>query len=91
MCAAYFNYTTFVTIGGHLLGIAIQRWNLHRRLALLVLRLFGTEQALHLTSVVRQPDGAVRPQKQRKDVLESTAYTPHFLASLLFLFYKDHF
>eukprot|EP00669_Euglena_mutabilis_P012214 TRINITY_DN6843_c0_g1_i1.p1 TRINITY_DN6843_c0_g1~~TRINITY_DN6843_c0_g1_i1.p1 ORF type:complete len:583 (-),score=218.57 TRINITY_DN6843_c0_g1_i1:198-1946(-) len=43
VCAAYFNYTTFVTIGGHLLGIAIQRWNLHRRLALLVLRLFGTK------------------------------------------------
>eukprot|EP00668_Euglena_longa_P001582 GGOE01001867.1.p1 GENE.GGOE01001867.1~~GGOE01001867.1.p1 ORF type:complete len:610 (-),score=151.06 GGOE01001867.1:246-2003(-) len=39
---AYFNHTIFIIIGGHLIGIAMARWNLHRRLALLTMLLLGT-------------------------------------------------
>lgn len=39
--ASYANPIIYLFLGGFLLGIAMQRWNLHRRIALHVLRLVG--------------------------------------------------
>ena len=40
---SYANPIIYLFLGGFLLGIAMQRWNLHRRLALQVLKLVGHE------------------------------------------------
>ncbi|KFF50049.1 anion transporter [Gammaproteobacteria bacterium MFB021] len=39
--ASYANPTIYLFLGGFLLGIAMQRWNLHRRIALRILDLVG--------------------------------------------------
>ncbi|MDH4573242.1 SLC13 family permease [Salinicola acroporae] len=39
--ASYANPTIFLFLGGFLLGIAMQRWNLHRRIALRILDVVG--------------------------------------------------
>lgn len=41
--ASYGNRVIFLFLGGFLLSAALQRWNLHRQLALRVVLLFGTE------------------------------------------------
>ena len=41
--AAYANPVVFLFFGGFLLGLAMQHWHLHRRLALHVLRVVGTQ------------------------------------------------
>ncbi|XKE43783.1 DASS family sodium-coupled anion symporter [Halomonas organivorans] len=41
--AGYANPIIYLFLGGFLLGIAMQRWNLHRRIALKVLRVVGHE------------------------------------------------
>lgn len=41
--ANYANPIIFLFLGGFLIGIAMQRWDLHRRIALLVLRLVGSQ------------------------------------------------
>ena len=43
VCGSYFNRIIFITIGGHLIGIAMKRWDLHKRLALLSLQLMGSK------------------------------------------------
>ncbi|MCG8436270.1 MAG: SLC13 family permease [Gammaproteobacteria bacterium] len=40
--APYANHIIFLFLGGFLLGIAMQRWNLHKRIALNIVRLSGT-------------------------------------------------
>ncbi|MAU93810.1 MAG: sodium:dicarboxylate symporter [Planctomycetes bacterium] len=40
--ATYFNHLIFLFIGGFLFAIAMQRWDLHRRIALRILRFLGT-------------------------------------------------
>jgi sodium-dependent dicarboxylate transporter 2/3/5 len=40
--ATYFNHLIFLFIGGFLFALAMQRWELHRRIALRILRILGT-------------------------------------------------
>lgn len=40
--AAYFNHVIFLFIGGFLMALAMQRWNLHKRIALNILSITGT-------------------------------------------------
>ena len=44
--AQYGNNIIFLFMGGFLLAIAMQRWNLHRRIALLTVRAMGTRSTL---------------------------------------------
>ena len=46
--SAYFNHIVFLFIGGFAVALAMQRWNLHRRIALLVLVRFGRSANLLL-------------------------------------------
>ena len=43
--ASYGNNVIFLFMGGFLLALGMQRWNLHRRLALLTLKVMGTKPA----------------------------------------------
>ena len=43
--ATYFNHVIFLFIGGFLVALAIQKWDLHRRIALNILRLVGSSPA----------------------------------------------
>ncbi|MEO1881346.1 MAG: SLC13 family permease [Methylococcales bacterium] len=45
--AQYMNSTVFLLIGGFMIALAMQRWNLHKRIALNILSLFGGHP-LHL-------------------------------------------
>ncbi len=38
----YFNSTIFLFIGGFLIAISMERWNLHKRISLLIIRFIGT-------------------------------------------------
>ena len=40
--STYFNHVIFLFIGGFLVALALQRWNLHKRIALRILRITGT-------------------------------------------------
>ncbi len=40
--ATYFNHVIFLFIGGFLVALAIQKWNLHKRIALNILRIVGS-------------------------------------------------
>ncbi len=39
---AYMNSTIFLFVGGFMIAIAMERWNLHKRIALKVVKIFGT-------------------------------------------------
>jgi sodium-dependent dicarboxylate transporter 2/3/5 len=41
--AVYFNHIIFLFIGGFLFAIAMERWGLHRRIALRIILMFGTQ------------------------------------------------
>ncbi|MDH4035828.1 MAG: DASS family sodium-coupled anion symporter, partial [candidate division Zixibacteria bacterium] len=41
VAGAYFNHVIFLFIGGFIMALAMQRWNLHRRIALRILLLIG--------------------------------------------------
>ncbi|WP_150460276.1 SLC13 family permease [Nesterenkonia ebinurensis] len=43
--ASYGNNIIFIFMGGFMLALAMQRWNLHRRIALLTLRMMGSKPA----------------------------------------------
>jgi sodium-dependent dicarboxylate transporter 2/3/5 len=43
--SAYFNHVIFLFIGGFLVALAMQKWNLHKRIALRILLLTGTSPA----------------------------------------------
>jgi sodium-dependent dicarboxylate transporter 2/3/5 len=43
--AQYFNSTIFLFIGGFMLALAMERWGLHRRIALTVIAIVGTRPA----------------------------------------------
>ncbi|UCC44614.1 MAG: SLC13/DASS family transporter [Candidatus Zixiibacteriota bacterium] len=42
VAATYFNHIIFLFIGGFLMALAMQRWNLHRRIALKIILLIGS-------------------------------------------------
>lgn len=44
--ASYGNSIIFLFMGGFLLALAMQRWNLHRRIALLTLKVMGTKPSM---------------------------------------------
>ena len=44
--ASYGNNIIFLFMGGFLLALAMQRWNLHRRIALLTLKVMGTSPSM---------------------------------------------
>jgi len=46
--ATYFNHVIFLFIGGFLIALAMQRWNLHKRIALKILMITGTSPAISL-------------------------------------------
>ncbi len=43
VASTYFNSVIFLFIGGFLLAIAIQKWNLHKRIALFILNMVGVK------------------------------------------------
>ncbi|HSG68418.1 MAG TPA: SLC13 family permease, partial [Bacteroidales bacterium] len=43
--ATYFNHVIFLFIGGFIVALAMQRWNLHRRIALKILMVTGVSPA----------------------------------------------
>ena len=43
--STYFNHVIFLFIGGFLVALAIQKWNLHKRIALGILKVVGTSPA----------------------------------------------
>lgn len=43
--ATYFNYVIFLFIGGFIVALAMQKWNLHKRIALKLLMFTGTSPA----------------------------------------------
>lgn len=43
--AAYFNDVIFLFMGGFLVALAMERWNLHRRIALIILSMTGVSPA----------------------------------------------
>jgi sodium-dependent dicarboxylate transporter 2/3/5 len=50
VAATYFNNIIFLFIGGFIMALAMQRWNLHRRIALWIVRLIGTGPKLIVLS-----------------------------------------
>ncbi len=42
VAGTYFNHIIFLFIGGFIMALAMQRWNLHRRIALRIMLLIGT-------------------------------------------------
>lgn len=48
----YMNSTVFLLIGGFLIALAMQRWSLHKRIALTVLALFGTRPIMLMLGFV---------------------------------------
>ncbi len=42
VAGTYFNHVIFLFIGGFIMALAMQRWNLHRRIALRILLIIGT-------------------------------------------------
>ena len=40
--ATYFNHVIFLFVGGFLVALAIQKWNLHKRIALYILKIIGS-------------------------------------------------
>lgn len=41
VASQYMNSTVFLLVGGFMIALAMQRWNLHKRIAISVLALFG--------------------------------------------------
>ncbi len=43
--STYFNHIIFLFIGGFLVAIAMQKWNLHKRIAVKIVKIFGVSQS----------------------------------------------
>lgn len=52
VASEYFNHIVFLFIGGFMVALALEKWGLHRRIALRVLLLFGTRPAHLLLGVM---------------------------------------
>lgn len=55
--AQYMNSTVFLLLGGFMIALAMQRWDLHRRIALNVLDLFGGQPARLLPGFIAATAG----------------------------------
>ncbi len=52
VASVYFNHLIFLFIGGFLIALAMEKWNLHRRIALRILLLIGNTPSLILLGVM---------------------------------------
>lgn len=52
VASQYMNSIVFLLIGGFLIALAMQRWHLHKRIALTVLALFGTRPSMLLLGFI---------------------------------------
>ena len=57
----YFNSVIFLFLGGFMVALALQRWNLHKRIALKIMLLIGTSPARRAAANLRAVNSSLSP------------------------------